>query len=1052
MSIKTQFLTQDNDNSNIDNYTVLMDYSSKNSNNFKNNNTNIYNNKEKKIINKNKDFKSRKSQKECINIKNKIEDNEININLNNSNYGQLFAVNGIKNFIKYDDNYRFSQIKDSNNNLKNEELKSEKNLKNYSTLESNYKLMSKELEELKSQSIYLKSKLEELSQKQNNISNNKSLSSTISFNRTTFINAKKVNNINCIKPYNFLYDKNSSNNGKSIKNREKKHLSTSSVYNNQKNTKKKEFNLKKVKGEWKNKIPLFASYFEKSKNKKDINNSNGKIFGNSLSMNKDNIDNNYVNFKHKKYGLSTNKIRLKNKLLKKSLIQNKFYNLEEDMNSEIINELNQKNKLINKLSNSLFEQNKIAEDRIQLLIKDKTIINEKLYMMQKEKDDYKKKKEKEIKKYIQDLNNNKRLIKELYNEKNKLLKSKKDSELLSQKLKNIILEKRLGSENSKNKQNSDFNDIYDENERMISISNENQRKKSGILSIKKKLEIEEMEIDDSVEQNYKILVNQNDLNKENENENTNFIDENNHIKLNSKNEINKSINNNNSNDNKNENKYISKVNENINENYLKNSENNNNNINNEKLEIFNNYMNIISENKNNQIKIKNLQEEINSKNELITQLENKIKENLSNEESAINKVNKEKEELKKLIDIETQKSLKLKKYAEEQQKKYIKYKTKLKKYKNKSKSLNKENQKNNANNEYYTYKDGVVNNEDGKIIFKLKEDFYQLKHQLEEEKNKTEILRLLSENEKEKNENIKNKYNKAKKLNLDLINKLKEREINVNKEIQDENTFLKKQLIEKENKHEELKFEIIRLNNEIELYRKEFFKSTDKELEQLGENSLSKNPTNNKDNSTSSLTLINVDKQRNSVEISHNKRFGEERNSISKFQNLKLMNKTPKISSKKFLNNKNNKVFGTFFSKSNRNSEIKNKEMSNTMTVKSTFDKRNGNKYKNIIKTHFEKNRTAINKSKNKSSDKVIKIVNGNEQISGSECNSDETASLRKSFDSSINIIKESNEEYGENKEGENKDGKNKTSSISIEKNNPINDEFIEKIMSDKNE
>jgi hypothetical protein len=284
---------------------------------------------------------------------------------------------------------------------------------------------------------------------------------------------------------------------------------------------------------------------------------------------------------------------------------------------------------------------------------------------------------------------------------------------------------------------------------------------------------------------------------------------------------------------------------------------------------------------------------------------------------------------------------------------------------------------------------------------------------------------------------------------MDLINKLKEREINVNKEIQDENIFLKKQLIEKENKHEELKFEIVRLNNEIELYRKELFKNTDKEIEQLGENSLTKNPINNQDNSTTSMSQMNIDKQRYSVEISHNKRFRDERISISKFQSLKFMNKTPKISSKKFFNNKKSKVFGSFFKNSNRNNsnEINKKEISNIITLKSTFDKRTGNKYKNIIKNHLENNKSIINKFKNKSSDKLIKIANGNEQISSSECNSDGTVISQKSFDSSINIIKESNEEYGENK-----DGKNKTSSISIEKNTPINDEFIDKIMSDKNE
>ena len=1049
MSIENQFLTQDNENSNIDNYTVMMDYSNKTSINYKNTNTNNSNNKEKKIKNVSKDFKSKKSKKEYINTKNKNEETETNINKNNSNYDQSFAVNGIKNFNKYDDdNYKLNHIKDSNINLKNEELKSEQNLQNYSTLESNYRLMSKELEELKNQSIYLKSKLEELSQKQNNTSNNKSVSSTISFNRTTFINAKKVNNINCIKPYNYIYDKNSSTNGNSSKNRKKKTLSTSSIYNNQNNNKKKDLKLKNVKGEWKNKIPLFTSYFEKSKNKKDTNNNNGKIFGISLSTNKDNYNNNYVNFKQKKFGQSTNKIRLKNKLLKQSLIQSKFYNSEEDINSELINELNQKNKLINQLSNSLFQQNKIAEDRIQLLIKDKTIINEKLYMIQKEKDDYKNKKEKEIKKYIQDLNYNKRMIKELYNEKSKLLQSKKDSELLSQKLRNIILEKRLGSENAQNKKHSFFNDIYDDNESKY-IDNENQRKKSRILSPNKKLEREEIEIDDSMMQNYKILLLKDNKNEEDKNENINIIDDdNNHFKLNSKNEINEAININNYADNKNENAYISNINENIKENNMNNNEKKNDKINNKKMEMFNNYINIISENKNNQIKLKNLQEEINSKNELINKLENKIKENLSNEESAINKIKKEKEELQNLINLETQKSLKLKKYAEEQQKKYIKYKTKLKKYKNKSKSLNKENQNNNVNSKYYIYEGGITNNDDEKIIYKLKEDIYQLKHQLEEEKNKTEILRLLSENEKEKNENIKNKYNKAKKLNMDLINKLKERDINVNKEIKDENAFLKKQLIEKENIHEELRFEILRLNNEIELYRKELFQSTDKELEQIRETSSSKDVNNKKDNSASSLSLINVDKQRLSVEVSHNKRSREERNSISKFQKLKFLNKTPKITSKKILHDKKYKIFGTFLPTSNRANSIhlKNKDNSGNIHAKSPFDRKTANKYKNYIKTHFEKNKIIINKLKNKSSDKVIKIVNGIEQISSSECNSDESIYSPKSFESSINIIKESNEEYGETKEGKSV----KTSRISSEKSNPIIDKDID--MNDKNE
>ena len=57
-----------------------------------------------------------------------------------------------------------------------------------------------------------------------------------------------------------------------------------------------------------------------------------------------------------------------------------------------------KKKKIKKLNNNLLEHNKITENRISLLIKDKNIINERLYMLQKEKEEYKIKKECEIRK------------------------------------------------------------------------------------------------------------------------------------------------------------------------------------------------------------------------------------------------------------------------------------------------------------------------------------------------------------------------------------------------------------------------------------------------------------------------------------------------------------------------------------------------------------------------------------------------------------------------------------------------------------------------------
>ncbi len=63
-------------------------------------------------------------------------------------------------------------------------------------------------------------------------------------------------------------------------------------------------------------------------------------------------------------------------------------------------------------------------------------------MLNKEREEYKIKKEMEIKKYINELNNNQKIIKELNTEKDKLLKSKNDIELLNNKLKNIILEEK----------------------------------------------------------------------------------------------------------------------------------------------------------------------------------------------------------------------------------------------------------------------------------------------------------------------------------------------------------------------------------------------------------------------------------------------------------------------------------------------------------------------------------------------------------------------------------------------------------------------------------
>ena len=115
---------------------------------------------------------------------------------------------------------------------------------------------------------------------------------------------------------------------------------------------------------------------------------------------------------------------------------------------------------------------------------------------------------------------------------------------------------------------------------------------------------------------------------------------------------------------------------------------------------------------------------------------------------------KEKSELQKLLNIEKQKTLKLKLFAEEEQKKHIKYKNKLEKYK-KSKTEEKKIEKPEAKEiknpnpdlDFFIYSNSPMFDEN-KSIAKLKEDILKLKQLLDKEKNKNEILQILSENEK----------------------------------------------------------------------------------------------------------------------------------------------------------------------------------------------------------------------------------------------------------------------------------------------------------------
>ena len=168
---------------------------------------------------------------------------------------------------------------------------------------------------------------------------------------------------------------------------------------------------------------------------------------------------------------------------------------------------------------------------------------------------------------------------------------------------------------------------------------------------------------------------------------------------------------------------------------------------------------------------------------------------------------------------------------------------------------------------------------------------------MDEEKNKAEVLKILAENEKEKIENYKDKYNKTKKFNESLLNKLKEKEKYFNKELEGENIVLKNQIAENRDEIDKLKYEINKLSNEIESYKKEFKLIDSKEKSIIRENNELKNHLNEKDNiirqNSNQLNAINLKyneeknkNQRLSLEIKElfyqNKRLKDDINIYSK--------------------------------------------------------------------------------------------------------------------------------------------------------------------------
>jgi len=972
--------------------------------------------------------------------KNKKNNENINKNKNDEKNNSILSNNKDMIYSQSSSNIKEGEITPNNKNkTKNKDL---------SNLEINYMEMSKQLEELRHESSFLKNKLNEISKKQKNFSkNNKNVGNTISFNKATFINIKKLKNIR--------YDDSGGKNNKNINN-----------YHNR--------NIQRVNSSDKIKLPLFKTFFENnSYNKRNshMNMNINRTFINDIQNKILYSEANYIN-----YNDNNNNIRNPLLSLKKNFILNKdhptklfpsnnllFAKLDSKNNNynNLVNEISDKDKLIKKLNNNLIEQNKLAEEKISLLLKNKNKINERLNLIQKEKDEYKNKKESEIKQYMNNLKTDNKIIKELYNEKNKLMKSKRESELLNEKLRNIILEKRneLNNLYRAKKLSFDFNSNQTNNkylkniqQKYNDINKENKEIKNKIMELQKKLGInqkKELNIKKYMHNIYtfssakkpkkpkhlKLILNENkeniDFNKNNSNNE----------------EIDGSFNFDNDDNNKeNYNSYQKKY-------HTENTNISNNdtiNINNEEIKIFNKYINIISENKSNQEKLFELQNELKQKNETIKNLEKKINEDLVAKDALLENLKKEKNELQRLLTIETQKTFKLKQFAESEQKKHIKYKTKLENYKKKSKTEEKKKEKEENKKpaiDFFIYSNSPAFDEN-KNIAKLKEDIFKLKQLLDEEKNKNEILQVLSENQKERHELVKDKYDKTKKLNENLMNKIKEKEFSINREIKLENEALKKQLIITENKNEELKKTIKKLNDEITAYKnnEKIENDGNKGENENIDNNIEINPINNikgdklRSEKKNYIGLI----QKNLIQDKKNQRFSfqvnkqtshaglvkkpSDKNTIPK-SNKDLL--TTKFDKEKLaiIKEKKNKKFNLINMKNQKSlnsitsTKIKSNLLRNSMHITGlqnsdiNLNLNNSDINKENSEPELENKAQIQRRKKRESSEKVLRIFNGN-NISSSEFSSEKNFSENnKGTQIGIsNVIKENENEDEEEK------------------------------------
>ncbi len=429
---------------------------------------------------------------------------------------------------------------------------------------------------------------------------------------------------------------------------------------------------------------------------------------------------------------------------------------------------------------------------------------------------------------------------------------------------------------------------------------------------------------------------------------------------------------------------------------ISNKNNNNNiNINNEEIKIFNKYINIISENKFNQEKLSLLQNELTIKNEKIKNLEKKLKEETEIKDTLLEKMKKEKSELQKLLIIETQKTLALKKFAEEEQKKHIKYKNKFEKCLKKSKTEEKL-EKKNQEIDYFIYNEFFKNLDDDTNISKLKEEIFKLKKLLDEEKNKNEILQLLSENQKGKHELVKNKYERTKKLNMDLMNKISEKQFYINKEISNENEALKKNLIESENKNDELRETIKKLNEEINNYKNNINNKTDKNVI-YDNNNQTKVKINEPEKSSKQET--NAEKTEKKGQKTLKPSFS--RAIRKKLAERKAIPKSIDLANKFQTNEKKVKLFNLIIDSnpkniSNSNSKTKSRKPSNSVFFKDKNENQinlelNNSDNKDNSDTE-KKIPKIIKRKKREGSEKVLRILNGN-NISCSEFSSEKNFS-----------------------------------------------------------